>query len=289
MTPAGSAPAMPSGRCTARCRRWSVASAPCCSSRPTHSPSLVSSNTAITDPTRSVGCSAPTASSPRSRSAARRRPWPRSSARAASARAGGRFVARRASVCGQRPAPFGVGAHGARRLVPHGCAGAGPKDVDADAYVADMAVVGKALDVEDPPATAAQLRERLESFRPELDGSAMTRDVVRFLENPPLPLVARPYQVLERAAADLLPVWAHPVLGTLARPGPLRRLDVAGADALLRSLALVVGPRGPGLGPPVRASASEVRHQASSPAEPARRIRVTRARPRGAMPAPPRG
>ncbi len=71
--------------------------------------------------------------------------------------------------------------------------------------------------------------------------------MVRFLENPPLPLVARPaYQVLERAAADLLPAWAHPVLGTLARPGPLRRLDVAGADALLRSLALVVGPRGPG-------------------------------------------
>ncbi|MET0741572.1 MAG: oxygenase MpaB family protein [Candidatus Nanopelagicales bacterium] len=123
----------------------------------------------------------------------------------------------------------------------------GPKGVDADAYVADMAVVGKALDVEDPPATAAELRGRMESFRPELAGSATARDVVRFLENPPLPLVARPaYQVLQRAAADLLPNWAHPVLGTPVRPAPVRLVDVAAVDALLRSLALVLGARGPG-------------------------------------------
>jgi uncharacterized protein (DUF2236 family) len=123
----------------------------------------------------------------------------------------------------------------------------GPIDVDVDAYVADMAVVGKALDVADPPTTVAALEGRLQSFRAELVGSDQTRDVVRFLENPPLPLAARPaYQVLERAAVDLLPSWAHPVLGTLARPALLRRVDVQAAGALLGSLAVVLGPRGPG-------------------------------------------
>jgi uncharacterized protein (DUF2236 family) len=82
---------------------------------------------------------------------------------------------------------------------------------ERDAYVADMARIGAALGVPDPPRTEAELAARIEAYRPELAATAQAREAARFLLlNPPLPLVARPaYGVLSAAAVSLLPGWAR--------------------------------------------------------------------------------
>jgi uncharacterized protein (DUF2236 family) len=80
-----------------------------------------------------------------------------------------------------------------------------------DGYVQDLAVVGSALGVVDPPLTEAEMRSQLASFRGELEGSPAAREAARFiLLRPPLPLAARPgYAVLAAAAVGLLPWWAR--------------------------------------------------------------------------------
>jgi uncharacterized protein (DUF2236 family) len=90
--------------------------------------------------------------------------------------------------------------------------GAAPLDArQSDAYVADAAVIARALGVNDPPCTVAQLRAELTDFRPELQGTRQARQAARFLLlEPPLPLAARPpYAVLAAAAVALLPVWSR--------------------------------------------------------------------------------
>ena len=64
-----------------------------------------------------------------------------------------------------------------------------------DGYVADMARIGAALGVPDPPRTEAELADRIGRYRAELTATAQARDAARFLLlNPPLPAVARaPY------------------------------------------------------------------------------------------------
>lgn len=80
-----------------------------------------------------------------------------------------------------------------------------------DDYVADTARVASALGVIDPPRTEAELRERIEAYRPELRGTDSARDAARFLLiTPPLPMIARaPYGALSAAAISLLPAWAR--------------------------------------------------------------------------------
>jgi uncharacterized protein (DUF2236 family) len=117
--------------------------------------------------------------------------------------------------------------------------------VDADAYLADMAVVGTAMGVPDPPSTRAGLAATLEAFRPDLAGGAQVADVRAFVLRPPLPAGARPgYAVLARAAEDSLPGWVHPLLGSNPRPGWEQRLDHRAAALLLDTLtiALVESP-----------------------------------------------
>jgi uncharacterized protein (DUF2236 family) len=81
----------------------------------------------------------------------------------------------------------------------------------ADQYVAEAAVVARALGVNEPPCTVAQLRAELSDFRPELHGTRQARQAARFLLlEPPLPLAARaPYTVLAAAAVSLLPMWTR--------------------------------------------------------------------------------
>lgn len=81
----------------------------------------------------------------------------------------------------------------------------------ADDYVRDTAVVARAMGVNDPPTTVAQLRAEFIDFRPELRGTREARDAARFLLiEPPLSLAARaPYTVLAAAAVSLLPVWTR--------------------------------------------------------------------------------
>jgi uncharacterized protein (DUF2236 family) len=100
--------------------------------------------------------------------------------------------------------------------------GARPLDqAGRDGYVSDVARIGAALGVPDPPRTEAELRARLEAYRPELAATPAARDAARFLLlSPPVPVIARaPYGVLAAAAVSLLPGWAR-------RPLRLPRLPV---------------------------------------------------------------
>ncbi len=97
-------------------------------------------------------------------------------------------------------------------LLAHQLYGAAPLDqAGRDGYVADMAVVAKALGVPEPPRTEQELRDRIQDFRPELRGTPAARDAARFLLlTPPLPVPARPaYGVLAATAVAILPTWAR--------------------------------------------------------------------------------
>lgn len=97
-------------------------------------------------------------------------------------------------------------------LLAHQLYGAKPLDRnDRDAYVEDAARVAAALGVIDPPRTEAELKERIEAYRPELRSTAAAREAARFLLlTPPLPLVARgPYAALAATSVAMLPSWAR--------------------------------------------------------------------------------
>ena len=83
-----------------------------------------------------------------------------------------------------------------------------------DGYVADMARIGAALGVPDPPLTEAELSARIEAYRGELAATPQSREAARFLLlQPPLPAIAlAPYGVLAAAAVSLLPGWARGLL-----------------------------------------------------------------------------
>jgi uncharacterized protein (DUF2236 family) len=83
-----------------------------------------------------------------------------------------------------------------------------------DGYVADMARIGLALGVPDPPVTAASLAARIDSYRGELAATPQSREAARFLLlQPPLPALALPpYGVLAAGAVSLLPGWARGML-----------------------------------------------------------------------------
>lgn len=90
--------------------------------------------------------------------------------------------------------------------------GSGTLDqTERDGYVTDMAFIGRKVGVEHPPTTEAELRQRLDDYRPELEGSRGARSVARYLVyTPPVPLWARPaYGTLAAAAVGLLPRWAR--------------------------------------------------------------------------------
>ncbi|MEO8328921.1 MAG: oxygenase MpaB family protein, partial [Candidatus Nanopelagicales bacterium] len=116
--------------------------------------------------------------------------------------------------------------------------------VDPDAYVAEMAVVGRHVGVQSPPVTCAQLRAELDSFAGEVSGGQQAREVARFLQFPgrALPIGAwGPYAVLSRAAVDLLPAWAHPVLGTPVRSSLAQKVDSASCQTMLTMLKRILG------------------------------------------------
>jgi uncharacterized protein (DUF2236 family) len=100
-------------------------------------------------------------------------------------------------------------------LRAHSRFGARPLDQpERDAYVADVARIGAALGVPEPPRTEAELAARIEEYRPELAATAQAREAARFLLlSPPLPVLARPpYGVLAAAAVSLLPGYARRLL-----------------------------------------------------------------------------
>ncbi len=82
---------------------------------------------------------------------------------------------------------------------------------ERDAYVADTAVVARALGVPDPPTSVAEMRAQLRAFRPELRGTREARDAATYLLlRPPLPTAARPaYGLIAAAAVALMPRWTR--------------------------------------------------------------------------------
>lgn len=113
--------------------------------------------------------------------------------------------------------------------------------ISADAYVADMAVVGAAMGVVDPPLTRRDLSARIAGFRPELAGGPDARRMRDFVLSAPLPLLLQPgYGVLARAARDTLPDWAVDLLGDRPVSGPARRARAVVADSALRTLSLAL-------------------------------------------------
>ncbi|MCW2527952.1 MAG: hypothetical protein JWM76_2812, partial [Pseudonocardiales bacterium] len=101
---------------------------------------------------------------------------------------------------------------------------------ERDGYVADAAVVARALGVIDPPTTEFELAEELAGFRPELQGTAEARTAARFLLlRPPLPAAVRvPYAALSAAAVGLMPAWTR---------WPLRLPYLPATEATLGRLA----------------------------------------------------
>lgn len=113
-----------------------------------------------------------------------------------------------------------------------------------DGYVAQMATVGRALGVPDPPETFPDLRAAVAAYRPELRSTRAARDGARFLLAPPdVPLVARaPYALLFASAATLLPVWARLALRLPWLPVTERMVVRPAASTLVGTMRWVMGP-----------------------------------------------
>ncbi|WP_344468151.1 oxygenase MpaB family protein [Kitasatospora kazusensis] len=115
-------------------------------------------------------------------------------------------------------------------LRAHQAYGAEPLDAaGCDAYVADMAEVGAALGVQDPPRTRADLTAVVRSYLPELARTREAGDAARFLLlHPPIPWPARPaHGALAVAAVDLIAPEHRRLLGL-----PLPSLVTAAARPL---------------------------------------------------------
>ncbi|WP_328904180.1 DUF2236 domain-containing protein [Streptomyces sp. NBC_00441] len=130
-------------------------------------------------------------------------------------------------------------------LEAHQRFGAEPLDAEGcDAYVADLARVGEALGVPDPPGNREELDERLARYRGELRGTEEARAAARFiLLHPPLPWPARaPYAVLALNAVVSLPDWAQGSLGLPRLPGPVQACVPPTGHALTAAIRWVMTP-----------------------------------------------
>lgn len=113
--------------------------------------------------------------------------------------------------------------------------------IDPDSYVANMAVVGQAMGVVDPPTSATALRRSINGFRAELAGGPEADEMKSFIMAAPLPFALQPgYGMLARAAMDTLPDWAMVMLGQNPPPAPVRRARAVVADSALRTLSVAL-------------------------------------------------
>ena len=99
--------------------------------------------------------------------------------------------------------------YGARRL----------SSAEADRFVQEQARIGRLLDADPIPETAAEL-SRWVAEHPSVGPSPGMRDAVEFLRQPPLdPAVKVAYQVLASAAVVTIPPRIRGALGVRPRPG----------------------------------------------------------------------
>ncbi len=111
-------------------------------------------------------------------------------------------------------------------------------------YVANSAVVARALGVIEPPVTERGLRRQLDGFRPELRGTREARDAARYLlVRPPLPLAGRaPYGLIAAASVSLMPVWTRWPLRLPWMPVSEATLGRAVGDAVTKTLRWAIVP-----------------------------------------------
>ena len=93
----------------------------------------------------------------------------------------------------------------------------GAKPLDAagrDEYLAQAAVVARALGATDVPESVAELEEAMVDYRPELASTDAARQAARFiLVHPPVPWSLRlPYSMLSAAGIALMPRWSRMAL-----------------------------------------------------------------------------
>lgn len=101
--------------------------------------------------------------------------------------------------------------YGARRL----------SSAEADRFVAEQAHIGRLLDADPVPTTAAELSTWI-AEHPALAPSPGMREAIEFLRDPPLdPPVKVAYQVLESAAVATIPPRIRAALGLRPRPGAI--------------------------------------------------------------------
>jgi len=93
-----------------------------------------------------------------------------------------------------------------------------PEDV-ADRYVAEQRTVGRLLDADPLPATAAELAAWIVEH-PEPAPSPPLAETIAFLRSPPLPASVRiPYRILYEAAVTTVPPELRSLLGIRVQPG----------------------------------------------------------------------
>lgn len=93
--------------------------------------------------------------------------------------------------------------------------------VDQDRFVAEQAQLGRLLNADPVPETAAEL-ERWIVTHPDIGESPGMEDAVDFLRNPPLPLTVLPaYKTMGAAAAATIPQSLRTLLGVPKLPGAI--------------------------------------------------------------------
>ncbi len=123
----------------------------------------------------------------------------------------------------------------------------GPIPGGADAYVADWAVAGALMRVDNPPTTAAQLEAQLAAFGPELRCDERVVETVAFIKDPPLPRSQQAgYRVLFAAAVASLPEEYRRLLRLEAPSlGPVPLPVALPTRAVLGVVHWSLGARGP--------------------------------------------
>lgn len=113
----------------------------------------------------------------------------------------------------------------------------------ADAYIRLWAKSVEPLGLTEVPMDEASLLTDLRRYQPELVVSDDTREVIRWIQNPPLPATSRPmYALLFQAAVASLPEDYQDMIGLRSLPLPVLRPITIG---VLKLLKLAIGPESP--------------------------------------------
>lgn len=115
---------------------------------------------------------------------------------------------------------------------------------ERDRFVADSAVIARALGVIEPPMTERGLRRQLHAFRTELRSTPEAREAARYLLiQPPLPLAGRAaYGLIAAGAVSLMPVWTRWPLRLPWFPVSEATVGRAIGDAVTKTLRWAIVP-----------------------------------------------